>query len=52
MSGLVDETTNVILGRISRCFKGEILGIWVEEMDYLGEESNEVEFYRRPTIPG
>lgn len=43
MSGLVDETTNVILGGYPGALR-DILGIWVEEMDYLGEESNEVEF--------
>ena len=41
MSGMVDETTNVILGGYPGALR-DILGIWVEEMDYIGEESSEV----------
>lgn len=43
MSGIVDETTNIILGGYPGALR-ELLGIWVEEMDYMGEECNEVIF--------
>lgn len=43
MSGMVDSSTNVILGGYPGALR-EVLGIWVEEMDYLGENYNEVLF--------